>query len=42
MYGDQNFLIPFVVIGVAIGAFLFWLIPLIWSWIKPIIHAITA
>jgi hypothetical protein len=35
-------LIIFLLIGVAIGGFLFWLLPIIWSWVKPWLHAITA
>lgn len=34
-----------VIVGVAcvaFGAFLMWLIPTVWNWIKPIIHQVTA
>lgn len=24
------------------GAFFFWLAPIVWSWVKPWIHALTA
>lgn len=27
--------------GVAIGAFLVWVIPILWAWIKPWLHAVT-
>lgn len=29
-------------VGAAIFAVLFWLVPLIWEWIKPWLHALTA
>lgn len=29
-------------VGGVIGAFCMWLVPIVWGWIKPIIHAITA
>jgi hypothetical protein len=33
--------IVMLLVGIAIGAFLFWLLPLLWTWVKPWIHAIT-
>ena len=48
MYGNMfdnlflMFAIACIVIGVAIGALVFWLIPIFWNWIVPIIHAATA
>lgn len=32
----------FVILGISFGAFLMWLLPIIWSWVKPIIHQLTA
>jgi hypothetical protein len=29
------------VVGAAIFAILFWLVPLIWEWVKPWLHAMT-
>ena len=29
-------------IGAAIFGILFWLVPLLWEWIKPWLHAITS
>ena len=34
-------LILMLIVGVAIGAFLFWLLPLLWAWVKPWLHALT-
>jgi large-conductance mechanosensitive channel len=31
-----------VVVGFAVGALVFWITPLAWSWLKPFIHAMTA
>ncbi len=31
-----------IMIGIAIGAGLMWLVPIGWSWIKPFIHQLTA
>lgn len=28
--------------GVAVGALAMWIIPLVWAWIKPILHMWTA
>lgn len=30
------------VISFLFGAFLFWLAPILWGWLRPIIHAWTA
>lgn len=30
------------VVGAAILAVLFWLAPLVWGWVKPWLHALTA
>lgn len=38
----ERFMIVLVGIGFAIGAVLFWLIPLLWQWIKPWLHLLTA
>lgn len=27
---------------IAVGAFLAWLMPILWAWVKPFIHAVTA
>lgn len=48
MYGSgmDNWLVWFAVIcvaiGLVIGALVFWLIPLLWNWLVPMIHAATA
>ena len=46
MYGDMNpmpaILILGAVIGMAIMAIIFWLIPWLWELIKPWLHLITA
>lgn len=46
MYGNFDGLFTGLIVicllaGVAIGAFLFWLLPLLWAWVKPWIHAVT-
>ena len=30
------------VLGVAVGVFLSWFIPIVWGWLKPFIHTLTA
>lgn len=50
MWADWNiyaarlafFLLVIALACVALGAFLMWLIPLVWDWLKPIIHGATA
>lgn len=38
----KGFFIFAVVVGAAVGALVFWLVPIIWAWVKPIVHAVTA
>ena len=37
-----GFLIACVIVGVAIGIAIAYLVPWLWSFIKPLIHALTA
>lgn len=42
--GDMvaTLIIVLAVIAFAFGAFAMWVIPIIWEWVKPIIHSLTA
>lgn len=35
-------IVAFIGMGVVIGLLLAWLLPVVWSWVKPIIHQLTA
>lgn len=37
-----GFFVGLVLAGAVGGAVLMWLLPIIWSWVKPIIHQLTA
>lgn len=32
----------FVILGISFGAFLMWIIPIMWGWLMPTIHRLTA
>ncbi len=32
----------FVIAGIAIGILIAWLAPIVWSWVRPLIHGWTA
>lgn len=42
--GDMLFGCMFVIVAAAVigGGVIYWLIPKVWEWIKPIIHQVTA
>lgn len=48
MYGSglngifTGMIVFFTVVGFVIGGLVFWLLPLLWEWIKPLLHAVTA
>lgn len=29
------------VVGFVVAALLFWFVPIVWAWIKPLLHAVT-
>lgn len=42
---NMDFTGIFIILGVlcvAVGVLLSWFVPLVWSWVKPLIHALTA
>ena len=40
--GMVAFFLVCIVLAMAAGAILMWALPMLWAWIKPIIHAVTA
>lgn len=38
----MGMVIMFAVVGFVLGGFVFWLLPKIWAWLKPLIHAATS
>ena len=36
------FLVVVIAAAAAFGALLMWLAPMVWGWLKPIIHQVTA
>jgi hypothetical protein len=42
-YGDALWhgIVALMIVSFLAGSFLMWLLPIAWSWLKPIVHSLT-
>lgn len=42
MWNGKGFIPTLMIMGAIVGGAIVWLAPILWGWIKPLIHMLTA